>query len=117
MSTARQRAPRLRAEGPEGETGDLKRGPGPESGWPALALLRLGAMGQARMWGEADGRGKGNGARRLGSRQAPRPVAPRNFSARTPLRAKGRSGGGVLGPAAGFQFISSLEPFLVTIHC
>lgn len=48
------------------------------------------------MWAEAEGdegRGKGSGARRLGSRKALRPVVPPDFSARGHLRAEGRSGG------------------------
>lgn len=58
------------------------------------------------MWAEAEGdegRGKGSGARRLGSRKALRPVVPPDFSARGHLRAEGRSGGS--------QFVLSLEPF------
>lgn len=77
--------------------GRLRRGqpPGPGQGCQVLALLALGVLGESRMWAEADGdegRGKGSGARRLGCRKAPRPVAPRNFSARVRLRAERRSG-------------------------
>lgn len=120
VSAAGPRGPGLRTEG-RGQGGG-EREPGAMAG-PAVGVAgACFAQGHGGAWevGRAEGdegRCKGNGARRLGSRKALRPVAPPNFSARKPVRAEGRSGGGAAGPATGFQFLSSLEPFLVTIHC
>lgn len=120
MSAAGLRGPGLRTEG-RGQGGG-EREPGAMAG-PAVGVAgACFAQGHGGAWevGRAEGdegRCKGNGARRLGSRKALRPVAPPNFSARKPVRAEGRSGGGAAGPATGFQFLSSLEPFLVTIRC